>query len=87
MAPLLSGIFSVDDGRLCEYMKSLYLTENIIIEPSSCAAFAGYEGMCRMEEAAGYFRHYAGDGKSPVHIIWATGGSLMPEEIVKEYLN
>ena len=28
----------------------------------------------------------AGDKVEPVHIVWATGGSLMPEEIVREYL-
>ena len=39
MDPILSGEFTVHDKWLYEYMRALIKSENIFIEPSSCAAF------------------------------------------------
>ena len=41
MEPILSGIFTVDDFKLYDYLRILNETENKKIEPSSCAAFEG----------------------------------------------
>ena len=41
MEPILSGIFTVDDYKLYDYLRILNKTENKRIEPSSCAAFEG----------------------------------------------
>ena len=41
MDPILSGEFTVHDKWLYEYMRALIKSENIFIEPSSCAAFEG----------------------------------------------
>ena len=84
---LLSGIVTVKDGKLFEYMRALYDTESIFIEPSACAAFQGvvqFHNMIRMIEP----------GKLTVeklchatHIVWATGGSMVPEEERERYFN
>lgn len=87
MQPLVSGLFTVEDARLYDYMRALYTCNNIIIEPSACAAFAGYENLCDMEQAKEYLERYTAGGQVPTHIIWATGGSLMPGYIAEEYLN
>ena len=68
MKNILSGIVTVQDGKLYDYMRLLEETENIFIEPSACAAF---EGMKYAENAT--------------HILWATGGSMVPEEIRRQY--
>mgnify|MGYP006979100229 CR=1 FL=1 len=50
MTNLLSGDFTVDDYRLFDFLRDLKKTEDVEIEPSSCAAFIGpcrltvYEG-------------------------------------------
>ena len=89
MEQVLSGIVTVEDAVLYQYMRKLYEADQIIIEPSSCAAFAGYSGFVKFPEMGKYLEMLekkAGDKVEPVHIVWATGGSLMPEEIVREYL-
>ena len=87
MHPLVSGIFTVEDARLFDYMRILYGYNKIVIEPSSCAAFAGYKGMTQKPLAAEYLKRYTANGQQPTHIIWATGGSMMPKSVVQEYLN
>ena len=39
-----------------------------------------------MEKYLEMLEKKAGDKVELVHVVWATGGSLMPEEIVREYL-
>lgn len=82
---LLSGEFTVEDSRLYDYMRDLLNTENIFIEPSACAAFHGPVRAVKDED----FRKYTDSLNlgNAVHIVWATGGRLVPENIREEYIN
>ena len=86
---LMSGEFTVDDSRLNDYLKKLYESENLYIEPSSCAAFIGPSRIQRDEDAARYIIQNGLEDKmeDAVHIAWATGGSMTPESIRNELLN
>ena len=88
MDPLLSGAFTVEDGKLYEYMRDLMETEDIFIEPSSCALFIGPEKLTRAPETAAYLRENGllEKMKQAVHIGWATGGALVPPEVRKKYM-
>lgn len=85
---LLSGIFTVDDYKLYENMRFLHETENINIEPSACAAFEGVIKLESDKEGMDYIKKHNLENKmkNAVHIAWATGGSLVPEEINKCFL-
>lgn len=85
MRHTLAGEMTVADYKLFRHMVSLHDSEGIIIEPSACAAIEGYMAMADECRGARYMERF--EGTSPTHIMWATGGSLMPEEIVKEYLH
>ncbi|HJB16136.1 MAG TPA: D-serine ammonia-lyase [Candidatus Blautia excrementipullorum] len=87
MEPLLSGEFTVRDARLYEYMRDCLETEKIFLEPSACAAFQGPVRLCSDKAAAAYLEENGLKEKmeQASHIVWATGGSLVPEEIRKEY--
>lgn len=87
MKPLLSGIFTVGDGDLYEYMRALLETEDIFLEPSACAAFTGPIHLNQYPEMKKYIRenHLCDKMEQAVHIAWATGGSLVPDEVRKEY--
>lgn len=87
MDPILSGEFTVHDKWLYEYMRALIKSENIFIEPSSCAAFEGPLKLSQYEETKDYLQEHGLLEKIPnaVHIAWATGGRLVPEEIRREY--
>ncbi|AVQ21887.1 D-serine ammonia-lyase [Fusobacterium necrophorum subsp. funduliforme] len=87
MEPILSGIFTVQDYKLYDYLRCLDETENKRIEPSSCAAFEGVASLFNYEESKKYVDDFLGDTvKNAYHICWATGGSMVPEEDMKEFL-
>lgn len=90
MTNLLSGEFTVTDAKLYDYLRLLYQAEDIQIEPSSCAAFAGPVGLLHYADSAEYCAAHGLDGArlaNAVQIAWATGGRLVPEENRVEYLN
>ncbi|MBQ4371366.1 MAG: hypothetical protein II803_03030, partial [Firmicutes bacterium] len=71
----------------------LYEAEGIVIEPSSCAAFRPLEALGAAEKAGAAGRAPAGaediaGSSAPEYtdIVWATGGSFMPEETVRDLL-
>ncbi len=87
---LLSGDFTVKDAILFDYMRMLKNTEDIFIEPSSCAAFTApvnllkYEGMKAYLEKQGLTAEKLANS---AQICWATGGRLVPDEIWDKYMN
>lgn len=87
METMLSGEFTVRDGALYEYLRDLLETEEIFLEPSACAAFQGPVRLCGSEEGRRYLAEngLAEKIERAVHIAWATGGSMVPEEIREEY--
>ena len=89
MEPLLSGEFTMEDSKLYDYMRALLATEDLFIEPSACAAFEGPLKLMDYEAMKCYIKGQGLEDKmdQAVHIAWATGGRLVPEEIRKEYQN
>ncbi len=89
VAPLVSGEFTVEDYALYDHMRELLVTENLFIEPSACAAFAGPVGMGRYDAAKEYVKAHALTDAMPqaVHIAWATGGRLVPDAVREQYRN
>ncbi len=89
MKPVLSGEFTIRDGKLYDYMRDLLETEDIFLEPSACAAFQGPVRLQKSGETKRYIaeHHLEDKMKNTAHIAWATGGSLVPEEIREEYKN
>lgn len=89
MSPLLSGEFTVSDGRLYDDLRLLYDAEKLQIEPSSCAGFAGPRGLLHYADSRRYCEEHGLDEKrlsNALQIVWATGGLLVPEEIRRSYL-
>lgn len=83
--PLLSGIVTIEDKKLYDLMRGLLDSEDIFIEPSSCASFAA---LIRPEDLKAYVEKMGLSGKmeQATHIAWATGGCMVPEETREAYL-
>lgn len=81
--PILSGICTIDDYRLYDLMRMLLDSEQIFIEPSACAAFAA---LLRPADMDRYIRGKGLDNEKITHIAWATGGSMVPQEMKEVYL-
>ena len=86
MAPLLSGEMTVADGRLYDYLRALWDSQGIFIEPSACAAFQGAAAAVTAPEMADYARENGLDMTQVTHIAWATGGALVPQEQRQAFL-
>ena len=89
-ANLVSGAFTVADGRLYDFMRMLADAEGIRIEPSSCAAFIGPSRLTAHERGRAYLSAHGLDAerlRNCTQICWATGGSLVPEPVWDVYMN
>ena len=70
----LDGCFTVRDEDLFAYLRMLNENCGIRIEPSACAGFAGLQYIAKETEP------------NTTHIIWSTGGGMVPQEEMKNYL-
>ncbi len=87
---LVSGDFTVKDAILFDYMRMLKETEDIFIEPSSCAAFTAPVNLLKYEQSREYLEKHGLDAEklaNSTQICWATGGRLVPDEIWDKYMN
>jgi len=88
MEPLLSGCFTVSDEQLFRFIARLADTEQIYVEPSAMAGvmgpvyLAGEEGKKYLEAES-----LADSAQNGIHVIWATGGNMVPPEDMQEYYN
>jgi len=74
MEPLLSGETTVRDAVLFDYMRALWDTEGLFLEPSACAAF---HSVVQLQDDSRFLPNV--DPASVTHVVWATGGRLVPE--------
>lgn len=80
MRKTLDGEFTVSDGRLLPLLRLLNGSEGIFVEPSAAISAAAYMGMMG-ESCAEHLKKHGLDEKMSraAHILWATGGGLVPE--------
>lgn len=87
--PFLAGEFTVHDRMLRRYLRGLWQREGMFIEPSACAAFEGPANLKTSDAGRDILnRIFTRKDKQPQgsHVVWATGGGLVPEEVRKELL-
>lgn len=84
METLLDGCYTIEDERLYPFLAQLADTEQIFIEPSSCASFPG-PSLVAADKKWLEGKGIAEKMKNASHILWATGGSMVPENEMKGY--
>ncbi|WP_313432176.1 D-serine ammonia-lyase [Siminovitchia terrae] len=85
--PLLSGSYTVSDQELFKLLSALADTENIRLEPSALAGVIGPVKLLTTKQGKEYVQNHdlKDKMKNAVHLMWATGGSMVPKEIMDEY--
>lgn len=86
MEPILSGCYTVDDSFLFRSLKAMFEQENIFMEPSAHAGvFGPIQLVC---EGEAFLARYGLTNKlnNATHLVWSTGGSLVPHEERQHYL-
>ena len=87
MDSILSGIFTLEDYKLYDYLRCLDSSEHKRIEPSSCAAFEGAVTLMKHEESRKYIEGRIGKNiENAYQICWATGGRMVPQEDMEKFL-
>jgi D-serine dehydratase len=81
MQHLLSGAFTVADDEMYRLLALLSETENICLEPSAVVGGAGYLRSPQIFELL----PVRCKPENVTHLIWATGGSMVPDAVWQEY--
>lgn len=87
MENLLSGIYTVNDSMLFKMLSAMADTEGIYVEPSALAGAPGVFKLFMSEAGQQYLENHDLKGKmqSASHIIWATGGNMVPKAEMDDY--
>ena len=80
MEPFMSGCYTLTDRRMFRMLRQLADSEDIFLEPS---ALAGMYGPVVTQKDQAFCSYRAGEGST--HLVWATGGSLVPKEEMERY--
>ncbi|MBZ7991206.1 MULTISPECIES: D-serine ammonia-lyase [unclassified Campylobacter] len=73
---VIDGSFTVSDENMYRYLSLLASSEGIKLEPS---ALAGVKGLMISNELKT-------EHKNAIHLIWATGGSMVPDAEMAEFI-
>jgi D-serine dehydratase len=76
MRELLAGVFTVEDQTLFDHLALVLSTEGLRIEPSAAAGFSG----------PGQVKASALACPGANHVVWTTGGLLVPQEQYQMFL-
>ena len=87
MKDLLSGIYTVNDNLLYRMLSIMADTEGIFVEPSALAGAPGVFNLFMSEAGQKYIKDQSLIDKmqNASHIIWATGGNMVPETEMNNY--
>jgi D-serine dehydratase len=84
MDSILSGEYTITDERLYYLVYQLANLEDLRLEPSAAAGFMGPVNLYTSAAGKAYLKNYKGLDKT-THIVWATGGSMVPPEEMRKY--
>jgi len=84
---LISGSYTVNDEQLYILLSMLSDSENIKLEPSALAGIHGPIQLFRDEAGQKYIENnnLKNKMKNVSHIAWATGGSMVPKDVMETY--
>ncbi|KLU19904.1 D-serine dehydratase [Proteus mirabilis] len=86
MERLIDGYYTIDDQELYDLLSLLNKEEGIKLEPS---ALAGMVGAVHVTQAKDYLQGLSLDSQkmqNATHLVWATGGGMVPEDEMQKYL-
>lgn len=86
MEHLLDGFYTLSDAEMYDLLGLLNRHEGIRLEPS---ALAGMPGPARVSISADYLKdhHFSAEKmRNATHLVWATGGGMVPAEEMAKYL-
>lgn len=85
--PHLSGCYSITDEHMYQLLRQMTDIEHIKLEPSALAGVAGAQWICNSDAGKNYIlqNNLQNKMQNATHLPWATGGNMVPWEIMEEY--
>ncbi len=87
MEQLIDGCYTLSDESMYQMLYQLFATENIRLEPSALAGMAGPQWICNSQDYQNTHALTPEKMTSSTHLVWATGGGMVPEKEMQDYLN
>ena len=87
MRPFMSGCYSLQDQRMYTLLAQLADAEDLFLEPSALAGMYG-PVLTQPGQALGAYAQAAlpaGALANSIHLVWATGGNMVPREEMQRY--
>ncbi|MYL71740.1 D-serine ammonia-lyase [Halobacillus litoralis] len=81
---MVNGIYTINDENLYKLLALLHESEGISLEPS---ALAGMSGPISIDIQQQLDRMYGSRLSQATHLVWATGGSLVPKDIMEGFVS
>ncbi|EHQ8523286.1 D-serine ammonia-lyase, partial [Salmonella enterica subsp. enterica serovar Typhi] len=78
--------YTLDDQTMYDMLGWLAQEEGIRLEPSALAGMAGPQRICaaaEYQQRHGFSQTQLGNA---THLVWATGGGMVPEDEMEQYL-
>ncbi|MBE6884208.1 MAG: D-serine ammonia-lyase [Ruminococcaceae bacterium] len=85
MTPFISGCYSLSDERMYYMLAQLADSEGIYLEPSALAGMYGPILTERDPLFSQYIKQLSSSAFCVTHLVWATGGSMVPKEDMDHY--
>jgi len=82
---ILAGISTVEDKDLFQYLRIMVEQYKIYQEPSALAGFKGLDDLLSSEAIYGQVSITKDQVQNGTHIVWSTGGNMVPEQVMKSY--
>ena len=86
MERLLDGFYTLSDEKMFQHLGELSKSENVQLEPSAIAGMPGPVWVTGNEEYRQRLQLDEQKMKNATHLIWATGGGMVPEAEMASYL-
>lgn len=86
MERLLDGFYTLSDQEMYDLLGLLAAVEGIQLEPSALAGMAGPARVCADPQYLDSHQIDAQRIANATHLVWATGGGMVPEEEMAKYL-
>ena len=83
---LVSGVYTVTDEEMLRWLYLVDHCESMLVEPAAAVGFSGPAHLRETVEGKAYIEQQNLQDKmaNSTHLIWATGGNLVPKTIHKE---
>lgn len=82
---IINGCYTIQDQEMFRFLKLLTDSEGKHLEPSAVVGFRGVVNTSTSPDYAAFAQRNQINMDNAIHIVWATGGSMVPPDVMQGY--